>query len=122
MDTGHTHQPNARIGQFPFDESFDFLPQSFSDSPAMVLESTLLQLFHLRVKRMRISENWPQVLGRQIHSRALLQGPGKYRGNNAIEAGSVLSRSPYPRGRWASPSRDSRGGCLYMSFLEVFDK
>ena len=41
---------------------------------------------HLEVKRMRISENRPQVLPLKCYCRAQRSDPGKYRGNNAIEA------------------------------------
>jgi hypothetical protein len=41
---GHAHQSNSRICQFAFDERFNFLAQSFANSPAMIFEPALLSL------------------------------------------------------------------------------
>jgi len=38
---------------------------------------------------MRISENWPEMLALTCYCRAQRTDPGKYRGNNAIEAASA---------------------------------
>src|SRR5215472_7048493 len=63
----HAHQADSRIGQLPLDQSLDLLAQSLADPSAMVLEAALLH-FPPRVKRMRISENWMQMLCRPAGS------------------------------------------------------
>jgi hypothetical protein len=61
VDSGHAHQPNPRIGQLAFNQRFNLLAQSFANPPAMIFEPALLQDSAPQVKRMRITENWPQV-------------------------------------------------------------
>src|SRR5580658_7453776 len=54
--TAHAHQPNPRISQLAFHQSFNFLAQGLAYTTAMILEPTLLHTSP-RIKPMTISEN-----------------------------------------------------------------
>ena len=48
-------KPNARIGQFTFDDSFNLFPQGLAQALPMIFVSPLLHISP-RIKPMRISE------------------------------------------------------------------
>src|SRR5579863_3914293 len=62
MHAGYADQPDARIAQFAFDQSFNFFAQRFSQPSPMILDRALLHR-PPRVKRLRISEKQENVLG-----------------------------------------------------------
>jgi hypothetical protein len=94
VDSRHADQPDARIGQFTFDERFDLLAQGLANPPAMVLQPPLLQDAPHSKTHENIRKTGAGVVIRHRYCRWFRDGRRKYGGNKMLGVFQISAVTP----------------------------